>query len=108
MFCIQNKKKFSFWVDLWSQKVCDPVTECLIFRKRGVKISVRLQEKSQEVAWLQALQFSVRDKNLSRGALRAPPSPSAVRVKVLTIMEFKKVRAEKYSIINKRMEITDK
>ena len=81
LFCPQNEKILTFWVDLWSQKVAWLRNGRSDFRKLGVKISARLQrKKSCSGAAESAAVLRVR-QNLSRGASEAPPPSSAVRVK---------------------------
>ena len=48
LFCTQNEKILTFWVDLWSQKVMWLRNGRSDFRKLGVKISARLQRKGMK------------------------------------------------------------
>ena len=45
LFCTQNEKILTFWVDPWSQKVTWLRNGSSDFRKLGVKISARLLKK---------------------------------------------------------------
>ena len=76
LFCTQNEKKFTFWVDLWSQKVMwlrNRRSDC---RKLGVKISARLQRKKvmKRRSWKRG-GFECAVKFVMGGPLRPPPPP---------------------------------